>query len=80
MLFDISSEAFAVDRTVEDARGDEAVAAQRAEKGQRPPVTVRRKARHPFALRPPSSQRDHAGLDPGLVDEDQAPGIEAGLP
>src|SRR4029077_9319324 len=36
--FDISSEAFAVDRPVEDARGDKAVAAQRAEKGQRPPV------------------------------------------
>jgi hypothetical protein len=58
----------------------ELVAAQSAEEGQRAPVTVRREAPHPGALRPPSAQRGHAGLDPCLVDEDQAAGIEAGLP
>jgi hypothetical protein len=38
------------------------------------------KTSHPFALRPPSAQRGHAGLDPGLIDEDQALRIEARLP
>ncbi len=80
LLFDISSEAFAVDRSVEDAGSDEAVRAQGAEKGQRPPMAVRRKTSHPFALRSPPAQRGHAGLDPGLIDEDQALGIEARLP
>ena len=80
LLLDIGAEAFAVDRSVEDARGGEPVAAQRAEEGQRAPVAVRRKAAQALALRPPAAQRGHVGLDPGLVDEDQAPGIEAGLP
>jgi hypothetical protein len=37
-------------------------------------------APQPLALRPPTARRSHVGLDPGLVDEDQALGIEAGLP
>ena len=49
------SEALAVDRPIEDARGDEAVTAQSAEKGQRPPMAVRGKTPHPLALRPPSA-------------------------
>lgn len=53
LLFDICSEALAVDRPVEDARGDEAVAAQSAEKGQRLPMAVRGKTPHPLALRSP---------------------------
>ena len=80
LLFDIGAEAFAVDRAVEDARGREPVAAQGAEEGQRPPVAVRREAPQAITLRPPSAQRGHVGLDPGLVDEDQTPRIEIGLP
>ena len=80
LLFDIGAEAFAVDRAVEDARGGELVAAQGAEEGQRPPVAMRRKAAQPLALGPPAAQRRHVGLDPGLVDEDQTPRIETGLP
>ena len=33
LLLDIGAEAFAIDRTVEDARGGELVAAQRTEEG-----------------------------------------------
>ena len=80
LLFDVGAEAFAVDRAVEDARRGEPIAAQCAEEGHRAPVAVRRKARQPGALRSPSAQRGHAGRDPGLVEEDQAAGIEAGLP
>jgi len=80
LLFDISSKAFAVDRTVEDAGGRELIAAKGAEEGQCPPVAMWREASHPIALRPPSAQRSHAGLDPGFVNKDQTPRIEPGLP
>ena len=80
LLLDIGSEALAVDRTIEHARSCEAVAAQRAEEGQRPPVAMWGISPQTIALAAPSAQRRHAGLDPGLVDEHQAPWIEAGLP
>ena len=44
LLFDISAEAFAVDRAVEDAKSRELVAAQGAEEGQCLPVIMGRKA------------------------------------
>jgi hypothetical protein len=80
LLFDIGAEAFAIDRAIEDARGRELVAAQGAEEGKRTPVAMRREAPQAGALRSPSAQRSHAGFDPGFIDEDQAVGIEAGLP
>ena len=79
-LLNISAEAFAVDRAVEQARCGKAVAAQGAEESQRPPVAVGREAAQPFAFWPPSVQWGHVGLNPGLVDKDQASGIELGLP
>jgi hypothetical protein len=79
-LLNIGAEAFAVDGAIEQARRGEAVAAQGAKECQRPPVAVWREAPHPLALWPPSAQWGHVGLDPGLVDKDQAPGIELGLP
>ena len=80
LLLDIGAEAFAVDRAVEDARRGEPVAAQGAEEGQRAPMAVRRKAAQAIALGSPSAQRRHVGLDPGLIDEDQTPRVEIGLP
>jgi hypothetical protein len=79
-LLNIGSEAFAVDGAVEQARCGEAVAAQGAKESQRPPVAVWREAPHPLAFWPPSAQWGHVGLDPGLVDKDQASRIELGLP
>ena len=79
-LLNIGSEAFAVDGAVEQAGCGEAVAAQGAQESQRPPVAVRREAAHPLAFWPPSAQWGHVGLDPGLVDKDQASRIELGLP
>lgn len=79
-LLDIGAKAFAVDGTVEDARCGELVAAQRAQEGQCAPVTMRSKAAQPLPLRTPAAQGRHVGLYPGLVDEDEAGGIEAALP
>jgi len=80
LLLDISTEALAVDWSVEDARCREPIPAQRAEEGQCAPMAVRRQAAQPLALRPPASQWSHVGLNPGLVDEDKALRVEAGLP
>ena len=77
LLLDISAEAMTVDRSIEDARRSEPVAAQSAEEGQRAPVSVRSIPSQAFALRSPAAQRSHVGLDPGLVDKDQLCGIEA---
>ena len=78
-LLDIGSEAFAVDRAVEDTRCGEPITAQRAEEGERAPVAVRGKAPEAFAPRPPAPKRRHVGLDPGFVDKDQPLRIETGL-
>jgi hypothetical protein len=80
LLLDISAEALAVDWPVEDARCREPIPAQRAKEGQRAPVAMRSQTAQPLALRSPTSQRSHVGLDPGLIDEDQALRIEASLP
>jgi len=80
LLLDIGAEALPVDRAIEDARSGEAVVAQCAEEGQGAPMAVWCEAAQALALRPPAAQRGHAGLDPGLVDEDEALRIKAGLP
>ena len=80
LLLDIGAEALAVDRPVEDTRSGKPVAAQGAEEGQRAPVAMRGEAAQALASRSPAAQRRHVGLDPGLVDEDQPPRVEAGLP
>ena len=80
LLFDVGAEAFAVDRAIEYAWRSETVAAQRAEERQRAPVTERSEAAQALALGAPASQRRHVGLDPRLVDEDEAMRIEATLP
>ena len=80
LLLDIGAEALAVDRAVEDARRREPIPAQRAEEGQRAPMTMRSEATQAFAFRSPAAQRGHVGLDPGLIDEDQAPRIKTRLP
>jgi hypothetical protein len=78
-LLDIGREAASVDRAVEDAGCGEAIATQRTDEGQGALVAVRSKAAQPLALHAPSAQRRHVGLDPGLVDEDHASGIEIAL-
>lgn len=71
-LFDICVEALSIDRTVKDTRCGQSMTAQRTEKGQCAPVTVRSKATKAFALCPPTTQGSHVGLDPGFVDENQS--------
>ena len=80
LLFDMGAEAFAVDRSVEDARRREPVVSQRAQECQRAPMAMRREAAQALAFRPLTAQRRHVCLDPGLVDEDEMARIETRLP
>ena len=64
---------------IDDAGRLDAVAAQRSQEGERVPTAVRHLGHQP---RPPGAaamKARHIGLRPGLVDEDQAPGINAAL-
>jgi hypothetical protein len=53
-LVDIGAEAQAVDRSIENAWSNEPVVSERPEKGQRPPMAMRRKAPDAFALAAPA--------------------------
>ncbi len=75
-LFDVSEEAFAVDRTVQESRGAGAVTMQSGQERHGLPAAVRHLGLEPQAAWRPAPQRRHVGLSPGLVDEDQARGID----
>ena len=73
LLLDIGAEAFTVDRTVEDAWRGEFVATQRPQEGQGSPMAMRGEATQAPSPWAPAAKRGHVGLDPRLIDEDQAP-------
>jgi hypothetical protein len=78
-LFDLGKEAFAVDRTFEQAGRVDPVVAQSGEESRRRPMTVRDLVNQPLAARRPAMEPRHIGLGPGLVDEDEAAELDAGL-
>src|SRR5262249_61677026 len=71
-LLEISAEAGAVDRAVDDAGRGDAVVAQRRQKGQRAPAALRHLGDQagPAAAAPVPA--GHVWLWPGLVDENHA--------
>lgn len=79
LLLDVGTEAWAIDRPVEDARSGQAVTSKRSEECQCAPVAMRRKASQTLAFFAPAIERCHVGFDPGFIDEDQSVGIEAPL-
>jgi hypothetical protein len=70
-LLDIGEEANAVDRAIKYARRVDAIDTQL---GQRAPVPLRGPCDEVLAARAPAADQRHIGIDPGLVDEDEAPG------
>jgi hypothetical protein len=78
-LVDIGGEAGSVDRPVEDAGRVDAVAAQGRQERERLPMPVRDLGGESPSARAPAPQRRHVGLGPGLVDEDEARGIDQAL-
>ncbi len=75
-LRDVSQEAFAIDGAIDDARCGQAVKAQRSHERQGFPVPVRNLGAQAFALAAAPVCARHIRLDPCLVDEDQAFGID----
>ena len=78
-LFDVDAEAVAVDRAIEDPWRLDTIGPQGSEKGHGLPVSERDLGPQSLAFGRPASQRRHVGLGPGLVDEDQASGINPAL-
>ncbi len=79
LLLDPCAKAQTFDGSVEDARRAEPVMTQSPGKGQHAPMSKRREAAQARALRAPTAQRRHIGLDPGFVDEHQTPGVDPDL-
>jgi len=70
-LLHIGGEAPAVDGTIEDARGGNAVTAQGREEGERTPVAVGNLRYQPPAADAAPVGARHIGLGPSLINEDQ---------
>jgi len=82
-LLDIGCEQLAIDRSVDHPGGVDAVVPQGGDEGQRLSVAVRHARIKTLPAQSPAAQRWHVGLDPGLSNEDQAPGFNLvlmGLP
>ena len=78
-LLDPFGKAGPVDRLIEDARCIDPVAAQRGDEGHGAPMAIGHLGVQPLALGRPAPERGHVGLGPGLVDEDEMPGIKPPL-
>ena len=78
-LLDVSQEAFAIDRAIEDTRCCHLINPQRGEEGQCDPVAVWNALFQSLAPPAPAAQGCHVGLDPSLVNEDQPRGFNEGL-
>ncbi len=78
-LLHIGGEADGVDGTIEDRRGVDPVMAKSGQEGHGFPMPVRRFGFEPLSPAAPSVGPRHVGLGPGLVDKDQASGIDLSL-
>lgn len=65
-----------VDRPIQDQRSHDPVVTQACQEGQRLPMAVGNFGHVGLALCTPTPGAGHVGLHPGLVDEDQALGID----
>jgi hypothetical protein len=78
-LFDVSPEAFTVDRSIDNAGGVDAVAAQGGKECERSPAAVWDFGDELASARRPAAQRRHVGLGPGFIDEDQPRRVKPAL-
>lgn len=78
-LLDVGLERQPVDRAVDHAGSSDGVAAQGGQEGAGLPMAVRHGADRSLAERRTTIGPCHVGLDPGLVDEDQAMRVQSRL-
>jgi hypothetical protein len=79
-LLDVSLESETVDGSVDDKRRDEAAQRQGSNEGRGFPMSVRNADPQALTARSATVTARHVGGGPGLVDEDQALGVEIELP
>ena len=78
-LLDISVEACAINRSVDDAGRGEPIATQSRQEGEGPPSAEGRFGDEAFAFGAPAMRARHVGFGPGFVDEDKPPRIDRRL-
>lgn len=78
-LDDPGQEIDGVDRPVEHAGRDDPVASQTSHEGQRFPMTMRHLGEQTLAHGAASMRAGHVRLGPGLIDKDDALGIDLAL-
>jgi hypothetical protein len=78
-LLDIEREELAIDGAVDDPGRANPVVAQRRNEGHGLPMAERRRGFETLPTRPPAAERRHVGLDPGLIDKDQARSLDPAL-
>lgn len=74
-LLDIDLEALAVDRPVEEPRRLDPIAPERRQEGHRVPMAERSGLWQSLTSGRPAAERRHVGFGPGLVNKDEAGGI-----
>ena len=78
-LLDIGFEAFAIDRSIKDARRVDPVVPQGGKECECLPMPVWGLSAQALPSRPPAMGADHVGFCPGLINEDEAGGINLSL-
>ena len=79
-LLDVGLESETIDGSVDDERRDEAAQRQGSNEGRGFPMSVRNADPQALTARRATVTPRHVGGGPGLVDEDQALGVEIELP
>ena len=78
-LLDVGPEALAIDGALEKPGSIDPVVAHGGEEGHGVPASIGNLGLEPLAARGPASERRHIGSGPGLIDEDQALGVDPAL-
>jgi hypothetical protein len=78
-LLDIGAKALAVDRTLEQAGRVDPIVAESGEERRRLPPSLRDLVDETRSLRRPAAKPRQVGFRPGLVEEDETPGVDEPL-
>ena len=78
-LLNIFEEACRVDRLIKDAGRVDPVTTQGGEECHCFPMPIRHFGMEPLSFGRPATQRCHVGFGPGLVDENETPGVNPAL-
>src|SRR5206468_2396001 len=78
-LLDIGVKALAIDRSIEQAGRVNPILAKSGKERRGLPAALRDLVDEALSLRRPAAKPGHVGLCPGLIDEDQTPGIDEPL-